>query len=438
LKLSLRGVQNQVITVFLIVWFGQLISLTGSGLTSFALGVWVYQRTGSVTQFAMTVLFLALPRIVLSPLAGTLVDKWDRRWIMILSDSGSGLTTLLAAGLLFMDQLQIWHVYIFVALGSAFSAFQSPAYIASTALLVPKAQFGRANGLVQIGGSIASLVSPLLAGYLMVVSGIGLVLLIDVATFLFAVGTLMLVRFPEIPGSPKSVEEVDSLWQQALLGWRHITKRRGLLALLLIYAATSFLGITTEVLLTPYVLSFGNPEQLGGIVSATGAGLLVGGLVMTTWGGPSRKINGIIGFEMMVGVCTLLIGWWMNALAVGALVFAYFVFIALSDACSLSLWQTKVAPDFQGRVFALRQMISLSALPLGLAITAPLAEYVFEPMLSVNGALAGNLGRLIGVGPGRGIGLIFILTGVFNCVVLLMGALNPRVWRIENEIPDAI
>ena len=283
MKLSLRAVQNQAILVFLVVWFGQLISLTGSGLTSFALGVWVYQRTGSVTQFALTVFFLALPRIILSPLAGTLVDKWDRRWILILSDSGSGLTTLIAAGLLFTNQLQVWHIYIFVAVGSAFSAFQSPAYTASTTLLVPKAQFGRVNGLVQIGGSLASLVSPLLAGYLMVVSGIGSVLLIDVATFLFAVGTLMLVRFPKPPGSPKSVEEVDPLWQQALLGWRYITRRRGLLALLLIYAATSFLGITTEVLLTPYVLSFGNPEQLGGIVSATGAGLLVGALNPRVW-----------------------------------------------------------------------------------------------------------------------------------------------------------
>jgi DHA3 family macrolide efflux protein-like MFS transporter len=426
------------IYVFGLIWFGQLVSLTGSGLTSFALGVWVYQRTGSVMQFALTVFFIALPRIGLSPLAGTLVDRWDRRWAMILSDSGAGLSSLVIALLLFSNQLQIWQVYVLVAISSAFGTFQWPAYAATTSLLIPKQHYGRANGMVQLADSMASLASPVIAGYLMVTIGIEKVVFIDVATFLFAVFTLLLVRFPQAEVSREALSTKGSLVREALQGWRYITSRAGLSGLLVLYAATSFLGITTEVLLTPYVLSYTTPDVLGRIESATGAGLLIGGLVMTAWGGPKRRIYGIIGFEMLVGVCTVLIGLWTAPLLIGIAVFLYFVFIALSDACSHSLWQTKVAPDFQGRVFAMRRMISLSAFPLGLLITAPLAQYVFEPYLTVNGPWAGGLGRWIGVGPGRGIALVFILTGLFNVIVLGLAYLHPRVRFVEDEIPDAI
>jgi hypothetical protein len=186
------------------------------------------------------------------------------------------------------------------------------------------------------------------------------------------------------------------------------------------------------------VLSFTSPDKLGLVMSATGAGLLTGGLIMSTWGGPRRRLYGIIGFEMLVSLFTLLIGLSSSGLLVGVVAFLYFVCIELSDGCSQALWQIKVAPDFQGRVFAMQQMITLSALPLGLLITAPLAEYVFNPLLDYNGAWATGLGRIIGVGPGRGIGLVFALAGLFNLLVLVLGALYPRIRRVEDELPDVI
>ncbi len=433
-----RQTRPRGIRVFILVWLGQLVSLTGSGLTEFALGVWVYQRTGSTTQFALTVFFLALPRISLSPLAGALADRWDRRRVMMLSDSGAALCTLTIALLLAADRLQVWHLYLLAAASSTFRTFQGPAYTAATTLLIPKQHYGRASGLVQVGQSIASLVSPGLAGFLVVAVGLAGVVLIDLATFLFAVFTLLIVRFPQAETSPEAVAVRGSLLREAAFGWTYLTRRPGLLGLLIIYAATSFLGITTEVLLTPYVLSFTTPDVLGLVVSATGAGLLVGGLVMSVWGGPQRRVHGIFGFEALVSVCTVLIGLWTSGEPIAVAAGLYFVFIALSDGSSHALWQSKVQPDVQGRVFALRQMISLSAFPLGLLITAPLAEYVFEPLLAADGALAGSVGRVIGVGPGRGIGLLFILTGVFNVLALALGYLHPRIRRVEEELPDAI
>ncbi len=424
--------------VFALIWFGQFVSLTGSGLTDFALGVWVYQRTGSTTQFALTILFFAIPRILLSPLAGTLVDRWDRRWAMILSDAGGALSTLLIALLLFADQLEVWHLYLIMAVSSAFRTFQWPAYAATITLLVPKQHYGRASGMIEMGRSIASLISPVLAGLLIVAVGIESVILIDVVTFLFAVLTLLLVRVPRPETSPEGAEVKGSLVREAAHGWNYITQRPGLLGLLVIYAATSFLGITADVLLTPYLLSFTSADVLGFVVSATGAGLLVGGLIMSLWGGPKRLIHGIIGFEMLVGVFTLLIGIRSSAPLIGVAAFFYFICIALSDGCSQALWQRKVVPDLQGRVFAIREAISLSTLPLGLLISAPLAEYVFEPLLAVNGPLQGSLGRLFGVGPGRGMGLLFVITGVFNILVLVAGYLYPRVRWVEDELPDVI
>jgi hypothetical protein len=418
---------------FLIVWFGQLVSLLGSALTGFALGVWIFQRTGSETQFALTFLFLVLPRVLLGPFAGALVDRWDRRLAMIIGDTGAALSTLAVASLLFAGQLQVWHIYIATAVSAAFSTIQRPAYSAAVSLLIPEDQLGRASGLRRIAGSTADLLAPVLAGFLVVTIGIERVILIDVATFFIAVTTLLLVRFPKPPKTDAPREAKPSLWREALDGWRYIAARRGLRGLMLMYAAASFLGVTTEVLLTPYVLATNSPDALGWVVSANGAGLLLGGLLLAAWGGPRRRILGILGFEMVVSACTIIVGFRLPAPGIALTMLVYFVAIALSDGSSEALWQSKVAPDFQGRVFATRDMVALAALPLGLLMTAPLAEFVLEPALQPGGALTATLGSLIGVGDGRGIGLIFILTGLFNVLIVTLAWLNPHIRRVEQE-----
>jgi MFS family permease len=146
--------------MFLLVWFGQFVSLLSSGLSEFALGVWVHQKTGSATQFALTFLFLTLPRILLPPFAGAFIDRWDRRRAMLLSDLGAGLTTLAIAGLFWAGTIAVWHIYILTAIGSLCSTFQRPAYAAAIPLLVPSKHFGRANGMVQIAQATATLFAP--------------------------------------------------------------------------------------------------------------------------------------------------------------------------------------------------------------------------------------------------------------------------------------
>lgn len=419
-------------STFLIVWFGQLISLLGSALTSFALGVWVFQRTGSETQFALTFLFLVLPRVLLGPFAGALVDRWDRRIAMIVGDTGAALSTFAVALLLFAGRLEVWHVYLATAMSTAFGTIQRPAYSATVSLLIPKDQLGRASGMRRIAASTAELLAPALAGLLVITIGIERVILMDVATFFIAVTTLLIVRFPLPPKTYAPRDAEPSLWREAQDGWRYIAARPGLRGLMLMYAGTSFFGMTTEVLLTPYMLAMNSPAALGWVVSATGAGLLLGGLLLTVWGGPKRRVIGILGFEMVVSACTIVVGFRLPAVGIALTMLVYFVAIALSDGIGEALWQSRVAPAFQGRVFALRDMVALAALPLGLMITAPLAEFALEPALRPGGALTPTLGPLIGLGDGRGIGLIFILTGVLNALIVALAWLNPHIRRVEE------
>jgi DHA3 family macrolide efflux protein-like MFS transporter len=236
---------------FALIWLGQLVSLVGSGLTSFALGVWVYQSTDSVTSYALVILCTMAPNILLSPVAGALVDRWDRRWAMLLSDTGAGMSTLAIALLLNSGQLTLWPILLLTASSSAFSAFQWPAYAASTSLLVPKEQLGRANGMVQFAQAIGYIASPALAGYLVTKIQVQGVILIDFITFTFAVFTLLLVR---IPKPETSEEEGKPLIHDIVFGLQYLTKRPGLMGLLILFAISNFLLGLIMALFTPMVL----------------------------------------------------------------------------------------------------------------------------------------------------------------------------------------
>ena len=424
--------------VFLIVWFGQLVSLTGSGLTSFALGVWVYQRTGSVTQFSLILLSAMLPCILIFPVAGALVDRWNRRWCMIVSDSGGGITTAAIALLLATGSLEIWHIYLAVSLSSVFKAFQLPAYTASTSMLVPKEHLPRASGMVQSGEACAQLISPLLAGVLLGIVQLQGVILIDFATFLFALTTLLLVRFPNAETVAVSEDGKASIWQDVVYGWTYIAVRPGLLALLILFALDNFVTGVFEVLLTPLVLTFASVTELGTIQSIGGVGMLLGSLAMSIWGGPRSLIRGIFAFDLLAHMSILAFGLRTSLALFALLNFLFFFSLPIINGCCDAIFLRKVAPEVQGRVFATIKMIWLSCIPLAYVVAGPLAERIFEPLMAKNGLLAGSIGQIIGVGPGRGIGLLFITMEIIAILVTVAAYRYPRLWFMEDELPDVI
>lgn len=433
-----RPPESRGMITFLVVWTGQVVSMLGSSLSGFALSVWVYQRTGSATKFALIAFVTMLPGILLSPVAGALVDRWDRRWAMILADTGSGCTTLVLALLLWEGRLELWHIYLLLAVSSSFNAFQFPAFSAATTLLVPERHLGRASGMTQMGSGIAEIVAPALAGALVVTLGPQGVLFIDVATFLFAVTTLLIVRIPRPAPSIEGAAARGSLLSEAASGWTFIRRRPGLLALLLLFATTHVSLGMMQVLVTPMILAFTSADVLGRVLSGAALGMLAGSLLMTVWGGPRRRVLGILGFLLLQGAVLMVGGLRPSATLIAVSGFVFLFCTPMIIGSSQAIWQSKVPPDLQGRVFAVRRMIAWSTLPLAYLVAGPLADRVFEPLLAEGGPLAASVGAWIGVGKGRGIALLFFVLGLFVLLVVAAASRYRRLRQLESELPDVL
>ncbi len=425
---------------FTIIWLGELISMLGSGLTSFALGVWIFQRTGNATPFALTVLFSSLPRVLLSPIAGSLVDRWNRRWVMILADTGSALVTLSVLVVFNLGDLQIWMIYIIATMGSVFAAFQEPAFTTSITMLVPKNQLARASGLNQLSQALEMLLTPVLAGILFVQIGFHGIVLIDFITYFCAIAALFIVVIPQPVLSTSDTGKKWAVTDDFRFGWNYLRVRNGLLGLLFYFALVNFLLNLSAVLMGPLVLSRYNADTYGYIQLGSGLGMLFGSMLMSAWGGPKgNKIPSIIGFIALAAVGLGLTGLTPSAVVIGSGLFVMMFAIPFGSSFSQAVFQTKVAPEAQGRVFAIRTMISRSMMPAAFLIAGPLADRIFEPLMQAEGGLSPFFSKtIIGTGPGRGVGLIFIASGLLLFFVSLLVYLNPRIRLLEDEIPDAI
>jgi MFS family permease len=423
---------------FLLIWFGQIVSLTGSRLTSFALGVWVFQTTGSTTSLGLVYVATIVPNVLISIPAGALADRWERRLVMLVSDTGAALSTVAIVVLLFTGNLEIWHIYLLTALNSAFSAFQMPAYSAAITMLVPKQLLGRVSGLMQLGRAGPRVIGPVTAGLLLNVIGLEGIILIDFGTFLLALFTLLMVRIPMPEGTQELRRPGTSIWKQAGHALTYLVERPGLLGVLIYFVVFNlFIGVV-QVLLTPLVLSMGSVEALGSVLSIAGLGMLIGSLLMSAWGGPERRVIGLLGSSALSGLALAAFGLQPSLALIASAGFVVFFMIPIFDGANQALTQSKVSPEIQGRVFALQQAASYSTLPIGYLAAGPLADRVFEPLLAPGGPLAGSVGQVIGVGPGRGIGLMFVLVGLSVTLAAIVSFLHPRVRRVDIELADVL
>ncbi len=399
--------------VFLLIWFGQLVSTLGSGLTGFALGVWVFGRTGSATQFSLVLLAATLPRVLLSPVAGVVADRWDRRKLIMLSDLGASVGTLLVYLLDTQGALQVWHIYLVTGVSAAFATFQGPALGASITMLVEEGQLGRANGLQQTAQALSQLLAPLLGGWLVVLAGLQTVLLIDIASFLVAVASLLFVPIP----TPKGTKtEGEGTWLAISSAVRYLRERRGLFMLMLYFGVINLAGAMALALMTPLILSFTTTATLGILLSLGGFGVLAGSLIMIAWRGPKRPVDGVFGFMFLFCPFIALIGLKPLTWLVAVGIFGAYFTLPFVNGYTAVIFQRRVVPHMQGRVFALTQFIGGAAMPLGYLTAGPLAD-VFEPLMLPSGLLAESLGYVVGVGAGRGTGLMFIVIAAFTLVV---------------------
>jgi hypothetical protein len=210
------------------------------------------------------------------------------------------------------------------------------------------------------------------------------------------------------------------------------------MGLLIFFAIVNFFWGMLAVLITPMVLSFTSADALGVIISVAGLGMLSGSLLMTAWGGPKRRIYGVLGFELFSAVSFVLMGLRPAAWLIALGAFTAHLAIAIIFASNQALWQSKVAADVQGRVFATQQMVAQASMPLAFLVAGPLADYLFNPWLISGGVLTNSIGPFIGIGPGRGIALLFVVMGLIKFGVVLGGLLNPHIRLVEDELPDTI
>jgi len=424
---------------FIVVWLGQVVSMLGTGMTNFAIGVWIFEQTGEASAFTWALFFFFAPSVLFSPIAGALVDRSSRKKVMILSDLIAGVVTIAWVGLLAADGLQVWHIYLGNVLAGAANSFQFPAYSAAVTLMLPKEQYGRAAGMLSLAASASGILAPAFAGALLGPIGLGGIMTIDVVTFLFAIGALLVVFIPHPPPTIEGEAGQGNILQESLYGFRYIFRRPSLLGLQLVFFSINFVAMFGIAVMVPMVLARtgGNELVLGSVQSLGAIGGVAGGLLLSAWGGPKRKVHGVLmGMiaisilgQALMGIGQTLFIW------AAASFFGQFI-LPILNGSNQAIWQAKVAPDVQGRVFSVRRLIAQITAPVATAVAGPLADGVFEPAMQASGALSGTFSWLVGTGPGAGMGLMFVVAGVVGAGVGLAGYAFPAIRNAEDILPD--
>ena len=431
---------------FLIIWAGQSASVLGTEMTNFALTLWAWSLTGQATPLAMILFFARIPRVIAAAVAGPLVDGrsqflgcyWTRKQLMMLGDGAAGCSTLVILFLLLTQQLEIWHLYVSALFNGLFSYVQELAYSASMSMIVPKQHYARATAMESyITYSGSEILAPVLSGGLYAFAGLQGVLLVDLATFVIAISTVLRMKIPQ-PPALKAEKAQEPLWQELTFGFRYLWKRPSLLAVLLFLLSTNLMATTAWAIHSPMILarSGNDATALASVQSAVGIGGVVGAAVLSVWGGPKRRIHGLLLGSALGDFSSMVLGLarsqpaWMVAGFCSAFCSPFF------GSSNQSIWLSKVEPALQGRVFATRYLIAQITSPLGFVIAGPLADHWFSPAMQPGGRLLPWLGGMFGSGPGAGMAMQYTLFSFLGVLVGLAGYGFQRLRNVETLVPD--
>jgi DHA3 family macrolide efflux protein-like MFS transporter len=423
---------------FTVVWLGQIVSVMATNMTQFALTIWVFELTGSVTALGLVQVFFITPFLLISPIAGVMVDRYNRKLMMMVSDLTAGMATVAILVLQAMGMLEVWHLYVAAIFQGLGNTFQWPAYSAAISTMLDKKQYGRANGMMSLIEAGPGVVAPLLAGALLPIVKFTGILLIDVATFILAVILLLLVYIPQPQRTQEGEQAQGNVWKEALYGFQYIFARPGLVGLLTIFLVGNLFSGIQLTLLPPMILSrTGNDSIILGSVQSAGAlGAVIGGVLMSIWGGFKRRVHGILLGWVLASLPLTFLGIgtdlsvWIPAMLMGTL------FFPLINSSSQAIWQAKVAPDLQGRVFSSRRLIAWVTMPITPVIAGLLADYVMEPAMQTSNNFSQFFSGLVGTGPGAGMGLLTVICCLVCVVVGLSGYYVPAIRNLEDILPD--
>ncbi len=426
------------LNTFLLLWIGQLVSILGSEMTNFAMTIWAWELTEKATPLSLIFFFNRLPRVIAAIFAGLLVDRYNRKYLMMLGDTVAGISTLVILFLLLTENLAIWHFYLTILIAAFFSYVQNLSYSSSMSAIVPKQHYARATAMGSIQVFSANIFAPAIAGVLYYRISFEGILILDLITFLFAISSLLIVKIPQPRQEQVDNENRENIWQQLTMGCRYLFKYPSLLAVLFFLLSSNLFGSASMALIATSILArSGNDATiLASVKSAMGIGGLVGAAVLSLWGGFKRRINGLILGVGLQNLGQILLGLGRDYLTWSIAAFGAAFFFPLKGSSNQAIWLSKVKPDIQGRVFATRYLIAQITTPIGAAIAGPLADRLFEPAMMPQGALARIFGGIFGTGTGAGIALAYTLFSCCGLALALIGYTLPILRNVEDTVPD--
>src|SRR5215204_3416411 len=423
---------------FTVVWLGQLVSVLASSMSQFALTIFMYEKTQSATALGLMQVFYFVPFLLISPIAGVMVDRHNRKLMMMISDLGAVLATIGILAVLYFFVWQFWHMYLASIIFGLGTAFQWPAYSAAISTMIPKEQLGRANGMMSLIEAGPGVIAPILAGALLPIIQLTGILFFDVATFILAIGALLIVHVPQPVRTQEGAQASGGLLKEAAYGFKYIFARPSLLGLQLVFfAGNLFSGIGFTVLAAMILSRTNNDTQMLGLAeTAGGIGGIVGGILMSAWGGFKRRSHGVLLGWIVSGIGMAIVGFagglpvWIAGMAITT------IMVPLVNGSNQAIWQAKVAPDLQGRVFSARRLIAWLTNPISPIIGGTLADFVLEPAARAQTGLPATFAWLVGTGPGAGMGLLMVFCGLAASLVGLLGYFFPAVYNAEAILPD--
>ncbi len=419
---------------FLILWFGQTTSAVGTMTTYYGLGIWTFQETGSTSSLSLVILAALFPQLAVLPFAGALIDRYDRRKMMLVSDTGAAVVTGILLVMFARGELTILTLGLFVAVGSLFQGVQSPAFEAVGTTLVGREHRGRAAGMAQIGRAVPTVLGPIIAGAMVAAVGIVGVFYIDLFTFLVAVTTLYKVRIPKTARTIEGMKGLGTMRSEAAASVRYLRTKPGLIYLIIYISLANFALAFFNVYIFPVLLGIGDERLLGVVAGLGAAGMIAGATLITVWGGPTRRMPLVYFGLGAMGAGMLAFGLARRPVTLGLSLVLLFFALAIGNSSTQPIWQSKVEEDLQGRVFSIRKFASTATMPIAYLAAGPVVDNFLSRFTEVGES--GVVAAVVGTGDGRGAAAGMVLIGLITIAATVWGWLVPALRRIEIDLPD--
>lgn len=429
--------QTQHIRTFYILISTQVFSMIGSRISSIAIGIYLFQKTGNATPLAMVAFFSNVPIILASSISGVLADRWDRRLVMVMSDTGQAFCTLLLFISFASGNFELWHLYVLVAIQSVFWVFQGPAFQASVTMLIPNEQRDQANAVQQLVGPSSGIIAPALAGMVYALGGVSFAILVDMLTFTIAMGVILSIHIPRPEKTSIGKKFSGTFWQEIWSGLAYLRQYRSILYLLFYGSMVNFCLAGVGVLITPYILGRTNSEiALGSLQSVQNIGAIVGGITLGVWGGTRKRMNTILGGIALTTFMMIAVGLSQNVIILGIMLFCFMLPQPIFNGLFISVMQVKIPPDMQGRVFSVMSQFSTLLMPLSFLLVGPLADNVFSPAVGTD--MWAIVAPFMGTDAGSGYGLMIVVVGIIGILLTVIAFSIAPIRNLESLMPNYV